>query len=58
MIVGLGSPEIAIVPVIALLIFGPSKLTGLGKGLGEGIRKFGLATRDAGSLHQDSRGKS
>ena len=25
---------------IALLIFGPSKLAGLGKGLGEGIRNF------------------
>ena len=40
---------------IALLIFGPSKLAGLGKGLGEGIRNFkssmkeGTATSNAPS---------
>lgn len=31
---------------IALLIFGPSKLAGLGKGLGEGIRNFKSAIKD------------
>jgi sec-independent protein translocase protein TatA len=31
---------------IALLIFGPSKLAGLGKGLGEGIRNFKSAMKD------------
>jgi sec-independent protein translocase protein TatA len=33
-------PEILIILAIALLIFGPSKLADLGKGLGEGIRNF------------------
>lgn len=46
MIGRLGFPEMAIVLVIALVIFGPSKLAGLGKGLGEGIRGFKLALRD------------
>jgi sec-independent protein translocase protein TatA len=32
--------HLIIVLVIALLIFGPSKLPGLGKGLGEGLRGF------------------
>ncbi len=42
---GLGLPELMIVMVIALVIFGPSKLPSLGKSLGEAIRGFkkGLA---------------
>jgi sec-independent protein translocase protein TatA len=41
----LGVPELLVIFAIALLIFGPSKIAGLGKGLGEGIRNFksGLA---------------
>jgi sec-independent protein translocase protein TatA len=35
---GLGMPELLIVVVIAFLIFGPSKLPSLGKGIGEAIR--------------------
>lgn len=46
MIGKLGFPELMIVLVIALFIFGPSKLAGLGKGLGEGIRSFRSAIRD------------
>ena len=34
---------------IALLIFGPSKLAGLGKGLGEGIRNFKSSMKDGGT---------
>jgi sec-independent protein translocase protein TatA len=36
----LGLPEILLILAIALLIFGPSKLADLGKGLGEGIKNF------------------
>jgi TatA/E family protein of Tat protein translocase len=36
----IGIPELLIVLVIALLIFGPSKISSLGKSLGEGIRGF------------------
>ena len=32
----LGLPEILLILAVALLIFGPSKLADLGKGLGEG----------------------
>ena len=42
----LGLPELAVIFVIALLIFGPKKLGELGKGLGEGIRGFKSALAD------------
>lgn len=42
----LGLPEILLLLAIALLIFGPSKLADLGKGLGEGIRNFKSSMSD------------
>ncbi|MGZ4788821.1 MAG: twin-arginine translocase TatA/TatE family subunit [Terriglobales bacterium] len=42
----LGVPELLIIAAIALIIFGPSKLGDLGKGLGEGIRSFKSAVKD------------
>lgn len=38
------APELIIILIIALVIFGPKKLPHLGKGLGEGIREFKKAT--------------
>ena len=46
MIGKLGLPEILLILAIALLIFGPSKLADLGKGLGEGIRNFQSAVKN------------
>jgi len=44
---GLFQPmHILLIIGIALLIFGPSKFAGLGKGLGEGIRNFKTAMKD------------
>jgi sec-independent protein translocase protein TatA len=37
---GLGLPEMIIIGIIALLIFGPKKLPELGSGLGKAIRDF------------------
>jgi sec-independent protein translocase protein TatA len=42
----LGIPELLIILVIALLIFGTGKIADLGKGLGEGIRNFKNAVKD------------
>ena len=39
----LGLPELIIIGVIALLIFGPKKLPDLGSGLGKAIRDFKTA---------------
>jgi sec-independent protein translocase protein TatA len=48
MIGKIGLPEVLILLAIALLIFGPSKLADLGKGLGEGIKNFKSAVNDGG----------
>lgn len=37
---GLGLPELIVVLVIALVVFGPSRLPSLGKSIGEAIRGF------------------
>jgi sec-independent protein translocase protein TatA len=42
----LGLPEILLILAIALLLFGPSKLADLGKGLGEGIKNFKSAVKE------------
>lgn len=42
----LGVPELLVILVIALIIFGPSKISELGKGLGEGIKNFKSAVKD------------
>lgn len=36
----LGLPELLVILVIVIIIFGASKLPQLGRGLGEGIRNF------------------
>ncbi len=36
----LGLPELLVILVIIMLIFGTSRLAGLGKGLGQAIRGF------------------
>lgn len=43
---GLGMPEMIVVLVIALVMFGPSKLPNLGKSLGEAIKSFKKGIRD------------
>ena len=51
----LGLPEMLIIMVIALLVFGPKKLPSLGKSLGEGIISFkkALSGQDEADKNQD-----
>jgi sec-independent protein translocase protein TatA len=43
---GIGVPELLIVLVIVIILFGPSRLAGAGKALGETIRSFRHALHD------------
>jgi sec-independent protein translocase protein TatA len=43
---GLGGPEVIIILVIVLVLFGGSKLPELAKGLGKSIKEFKQATRE------------
>jgi sec-independent protein translocase protein TatA len=46
MIGGIGMPELLVILVIILIIFGAGKLPEIGAGLGKGIRNFKKATND------------
>jgi sec-independent protein translocase protein TatA len=43
---GIGLPEMALILVIALLVFGPKKLPEIGRSLGKAIRGFQEASRE------------
>ncbi len=47
MIGGIGMPELIIILVIILIIFGAGKLPEIGAGLGKGIKNFKKATNDS-----------
>ncbi len=53
---GLGVPELLLILVIVVVIFGASKLPQLGRGFGEGISNFrkGLKSGDDGDSSADS----
>jgi sec-independent protein translocase protein TatA len=42
----IGIPELIIILVIILLLFGASRLPEIGRGLGKGIKNFKESTRD------------
>jgi sec-independent protein translocase protein TatA len=44
---GIGAPELIVILVIALVIFGPGKLPEIGAALGKGIRDFKKAFEGA-----------
>lgn len=53
---GLGLPELGIVAVVALLIFGPKKIPELGNALGKTLRSFkeGVGQADDESTQKDN----
>ncbi len=43
---GIGTTELVVILLIALLIFGPSRLAGIGSSLGRAIRDFRRSMRE------------
>lgn len=45
-IMGLGAPELIVILIILLVLFGGSKLPALAKGLGQSVKEFKKATKE------------
>ena len=43
---GIGIPELILILIIGLVVFGPGKLPGVGKALGQSIKEFKQANSD------------
>ncbi len=53
----LGVPELLLILLLVIIIFGAGKLPQLGKGLGEGIRNFKSAIRNDSEEKKDDASK-
>ena len=51
-IFGIGLPEMAVIMVVALLVFGPKKLPEIGRSLGKTLRSFQDASKEFESEFQ------
>ena len=51
----LGLPELLIILVIVILIFGASRLPEIGRGIGRGIRNFKESTKDGQDKDKDDK---
>jgi sec-independent protein translocase protein TatA len=54
---GLGMPELIVILVIVLVIFGASRLPQLGEGLGKAIKGFKKGISDVSDASKDSEKK-
>ncbi len=50
---GLGLPELLVILLIVVVIFGAGKLPQIGEGLGKGIKNFRQAVKDEDSSQEE-----
>lgn len=51
----IGVPELLVIALIALLLFGAGRLADIGKGLGQGIKNFKQGLKEAGDDADDDK---
>lgn len=49
----IGAPELIVIALIALLLFGAGRIADIGKGLGQGIKNFKQGLKEAGEDDDD-----
>jgi sec-independent protein translocase protein TatA len=57
MLGSLGAPELIVIALIALLLFGAGRIADIGKGLGQGIKNFKQGLKDAEAVDNDDEEK-
>ena len=56
---GLGTPEIILIAIVILVLFGAKKIPELMKGLGKGVKEFKKASSDIeNDVKDDDKGKN
>jgi sec-independent protein translocase protein TatA len=51
----IGAPELLVIALIALLLFGAGRIADIGKGLGQGIKNFKQGLKEAGDVDNDGK---
>ncbi len=51
----IGAPELIVIALIALLLFGAGRIADIGKGLGQGIKNFKQGLKEAGDDDSDEK---
>lgn len=51
----IGAPELIVIALLALLLFGAGRIADIGKGLGQGIKNFKQGLKEAGDDDDDSK---
>ncbi|HVH46556.1 MAG TPA: twin-arginine translocase TatA/TatE family subunit [Labilithrix sp.] len=54
MLGGLGAPELIVIALIALLLFGAGRIADIGKGLGQGIKNFKQGLKEAEAVDDEA----
>ncbi len=51
----IGAPELLVIALLALLLFGAGRIADIGKGLGQGIKNFKLGLKEANDVDTDAK---